>query len=172
MLKSGLIYIASFYPIRKLFILIETGITKFLGVISIFKLRAFVPRAHNSSSCRWSTLIKYGEEIAIGANTRIGPQCVLGAKGGISIGKNVVISREVQLETAGLDLTKGPPYFFHKAKPIIIEDNCWLGARVIVLGGVVIGEGSIIGAGAVIAKSVPPKSVIVGSAYRNLSNNE
>jgi len=46
--------------------------------------------------------------------------------------------------------------------PIILEDNVWLGARVIVLKGVTIGEGSVIGAGSVVTKDIPPRSLAVG----------
>ena len=47
-------------------------------------------------------------------------------------------------------------------KPIVIEDNVWLGARVIVLPGVTIGEGSAIGAGSVVTRDIPPRSLAVG----------
>jgi acetyltransferase-like isoleucine patch superfamily enzyme len=46
--------------------------------------------------------------------------------------------------------------------PIILEDNVWLGARVIVLRGVRIGANSVIGAGSVVSKDIPPRSVAVG----------
>ncbi|MBA2748254.1 MAG: acyltransferase, partial [Tatlockia sp.] len=45
---------------------------------------------------------------------------------------------------------------------VVIEDNCWLGYGVKVLDGVTIGEGSVIGAGAVVTKDIPPYSVAVG----------
>jgi len=46
--------------------------------------------------------------------------------------------------------------------PIILEENVWLGARVIVLRGVRIGANSVIGAGSVVSKDIPPRSVAVG----------
>ncbi len=50
-----------------------------------------------------------------------------------------------------------------KQAPIIIEDNVWLASRVIVLKGVTIGEGSVIGAGSIVTKSIPPFSFAAGS---------
>lgn len=47
-------------------------------------------------------------------------------------------------------------------KDVIIESGCWIGTRAIILKGVTIGRGSIIGAGAVVTKDVPPYSVYVG----------
>jgi acetyltransferase-like isoleucine patch superfamily enzyme len=48
----------------------------------------------------------------------------------------------------------------------VIEDDVWVGARAIILPGVTIGHGSVIGAGAVVAKSVPPYSIVVGNPGR------
>ena len=50
-----------------------------------------------------------------------------------------------------------------KERSIVIEDDVWLGAGVIVLPEITIGEGSIIGAGAVVTKDIPPHSVAVGN---------
>lgn len=47
-------------------------------------------------------------------------------------------------------------------KGVVIEDDCWLGHRVSVLDGVTIGRGSVIGAGAVVTKDIPPYSIAVG----------
>lgn len=47
-------------------------------------------------------------------------------------------------------------------KDIVIEDNVWLGDRVIILGGVTLGEGSIIQAGSVVTKSVPKYAIAGG----------
>ena len=49
------------------------------------------------------------------------------------------------------------------SKPIVIEDDCWLGGGVIVLAGVTIGKGSVIGAGSIVTKDIPPYSVAVGN---------
>ena len=50
--------------------------------------------------------------------------------------------------------------------PVTIEDNCWIGGNVTILPGVTIGHGSVIGAGAVVTKSVPPDSLAFGSPCR------
>ena len=48
-------------------------------------------------------------------------------------------------------------------KPVVIEDDVWIGSRVTILPGVTIGEGSIIGASSVVTKSCPPYSIVVGN---------
>jgi maltose O-acetyltransferase len=47
--------------------------------------------------------------------------------------------------------------------PIIIGNNVWLGSRSIILKGVTIGDHSVVGAGAVVTKSVPPKTIVAGN---------
>jgi len=53
-----------------------------------------------------------------------------------------------------------------KSRPIVIEDDVFIGARAIVLKGVTIGKGSVVGAGAVVTKSVPPYSIVVGNPVK------
>lgn len=57
-------------------------------------------------------------------------------------------------------------------KDVIIEDNVWLGNRVIVLGGVTIGEGAIIQAGAVVVKDIPPFAIAGGNPAKVFKNIE
>lgn len=52
------------------------------------------------------------------------------------------------------------------SRPIILEDDVWLGARVIILKGVTIGQGAVIGAGSVVTRDIPPRSVAVGQPAR------
>ena len=47
-------------------------------------------------------------------------------------------------------------------KDVIIEEGCWIGTRAIILKGVTIGRGSVIGAGAIVTKDVPPYSIYTG----------
>lgn len=54
----------------------------------------------------------------------------------------------------------------HHAADIVIDGNCWIGANVVILGGVHIGGGAIIGAGAVVTKSIPSMAIAVGVPAR------
>lgn len=57
-------------------------------------------------------------------------------------------------------------------KPIVIEEDCWLGGNVIVLPGVTIGRGCSIGAGSVVTKDIPPFHVAAGNPARILRKIE
>ena len=48
------------------------------------------------------------------------------------------------------------------AKPIIIDDGCWIGANATIIGGVTIGEGAVVAAGAVVTKDVEPYTMVGG----------
>jgi acetyltransferase-like isoleucine patch superfamily enzyme len=57
-------------------------------------------------------------------------------------------------------------------EPIIIEDDVWLGSRTVVLGGVRIGTGSVVGAGSVVTRDIPPYSVAVGVPCKVIKNRK
>ena len=60
-------------------------------------------------------------------------------------------------------------------KPVVLEDNVWIGDSAIICKGVTIGENSIIGAGAVVTKNVPPNSIFAGNPaklVKTLENKE
>ena len=117
-----------------------------------------------------------GAIITIGAKTRIHGTC-LHAYSSIKIGKYCLIAANCQLiDSSGHDLsfndvdnrinTKGT------SNSITLEDSVWLGANVIVLPGVTIGKGSIIGAGSVVTKDIPPMVVAAGNPARVIKSAE
>ncbi|MDB3996601.1 acyltransferase [Gammaproteobacteria bacterium] len=55
-------------------------------------------------------------------------------------------------------------------KPVVLEDNVWIGDSAIICKGVTIGKNSIIGAGAVVTKNVPPNSIFAGNPARLVKN--
>ncbi|MGK5050960.1 acyltransferase [Janthinobacterium sp. RB2P8] len=137
-----------------------------LRACSLAKSATLFPGAGNLS-LDIRTDLKYPENITIGSNVTIGADCQIGAMAPVVLGNYVRISRGVTIETATLDLSAALPYP-HIAKPISIGNGVWLAAHVTVLGGVNIGDGAIIGAGAVISRDVPAGAIIVGSATREL----
>ncbi len=94
----------------------------------------------------------------------------------IYIGDNTMIGPNVTLATAGhpiLPRLREKGYQFNL--PIHIGKNCWLGAGVIVLPGVNIGDNSVIGAGSIVTKDIPSNVVAYGSpckVIREISKND
>ena len=60
----------------------------------------------------------------------------------------------------------GDLYDLEYAKPIVIEDDCWLASNVTVCGGVTIGKECVIGAGSVVTKDIPAGSFAAGNPCR------
>ncbi|WP_297511844.1 acyltransferase [Flavobacterium sp.] len=84
----------------------------------------------------------------------------------IEIGNNVTLAPEVYLlaHDASMKRTLGKT----KIGKVVLEDNTFIGARAIIMPGVTIGQNSIVAAGSVVVKSVPPNSVVGGNPARHL----
>ena len=97
-------------------------------------------------------LISPGVRISAAKSIRIGDNCMLAA--------NVIISDS---DWHGIYNRIRP---FRCTKPVVIENNVWLGERVIVNKGVTIGENSVVGAGAVVTKDIPANVIAAGNPAR------
>jgi acetyltransferase-like isoleucine patch superfamily enzyme len=107
--------------------------------------------------------------ISIGDDTYIGPKVVLFGAGGIDIGSRVLISPGVLVTShqhtfvaADKPMSSQPVEF----SAVVIEDNVWIGGNATILPGVRIGSGAVIGAGAVVTKSLPPRTMALGVPAR------
>lgn len=98
--------------------------------------------------------------LRLGNNTHINRDCLLDARGGITVGSRVSISHRVVIMTGSHDYNT--ENFSFVRKTVIIDDYVWIGVGAIVLGGVRIGEGAVVCAGAVVTKDVPPYTVVAG----------
>jgi galactoside O-acetyltransferase len=73
------------------------------------------------------------------------------------------IDRQITDYTRGDSFIKSKDWSVVKSKPIIIEDNVWIGFDSVILNGVTIGEGAIVGARSVVREDVEPWTVIAGN---------
>lgn len=102
--------------------------------------------------------------IEIGDHCTIGKDCILSSTGGIRLGKWVGLADTCYLgggryRTDRTDVPMMKQELYTQG-PVVIEDDCWIGTGVRILDGVTIGQGSIIGAGAVVRQDVPPFTVV------------
>lgn len=104
----------------------------------------------------------YGKNIEIGEGSYINFNCNFVDDGKIIIGKKVMFGPAVTIATVGHPINPKLREYMYTDQ-VIIEDNCWIGGAVTICPGVTIGENSVIGAGSVVTKSIPPNSVAAGN---------
>lgn len=112
---------------------------------------------------------RIGQGFRLGARSGLGDFCHVGASGGVVIGDDVICGSYVSFHAQ-------EHVFDDPDRPIrdqgvtesgiTVGDGCWLGARVTVLDGTVIGAGSVVAAGAVVKGVFPPRSLVGGIPAR------
>ncbi len=131
-------------------------------------------------SCGDHVNLEAGADFGVGSNISIGDYSGIGInawiRGDVEIGKYVMMGPQciiyaVDHITSDLET---PMCFQGMAptKPVVIEDDVWIGSRVTILKNVRIGSGAIIGAGSVVTKDVPQLAIVGGNPakvirYRN-----
>ncbi len=119
-------------------------------------------KINNTAGIARGVKIIYNEKknkgaFTVGENSFIGCNSVIDLTERVSIGKNVQIAPGVLILTHDSSNIKAV-----QKKPVVIEDNAYIGAGAIILAGVTIGTGAVVGAGAVVTKNVAQNSVVVG----------
>ena len=113
--------------------------------------------------------ISHPYRISLGKESHVTNRSNLDGRGGITIGDYVLIGFEsIILTTMHVYRDPSLPIKLQgvEQKPVVIGNDVWLGTRAIVLPGVTIGDGAIVGAGAVVTKDVPPYTIVAGVPAR------
>lgn len=105
----------------------------------------------------------FGKNTRIGKGCMIQQGCVFFDRGGITIGDNVQIAPKVNLVTLNHDLSAGGNRKATYCKPIVIEDNVWIGINSTILPGVTLGKNCVVAAGSVVTKDVPADTIVAGN---------
>lgn len=106
----------------------------------------------------------YGQGLVMGEHSSIGPYGYVGCSGKITIGMIVMFAPKYSLfaENHNFSGTESSIKSLGvNQKGITVEDDCWIGSNVTILDGVIIGKGSVIGAGTLVTKDVPAGSVVM-----------
>lgn len=160
---------------RKLFLILYYGIFKHLpdtggGRMLVFRhMRAWCCRhifasAGKNINIEGGADFGIGNQIRIGDNSGIGIDCKL--RGPVTIGNDVLMGPEVIIFTNGHnhEYTDIPIRLqgTTESKEVRIGNDVWIGQRVIIMPGVTIGDGCIIGAGAIVTRNIPAYTVAAG----------
>ncbi|HEX2910437.1 MAG TPA: DapH/DapD/GlmU-related protein [Chloroflexia bacterium] len=115
-----------------------------------------------SRAARTVIVVKPGAKLEIGARTFINYGCDIGSTELVEIGEDCMIGTQVMILDNHFhrieDLNSMP-----ESQPVKIGDRVWIGNRSIILPGVSIGDDAVVGAGSVVTRAVPPRTVVVGN---------
>ena len=104
-----------------------------------------------------------GDEIRVGHNVFVNQNCTFYDLGGLSIVDDVMIGPNASIITAGHPLEPSKRRAATIGKPIAIERNVWIAAGATIVGGVTVGENSVVATGSIVTKNVPPNTLVGGN---------
>ena len=156
-------------------------ISQFLHSVGVgFQLRAFGNRITNPwnismgdyFSSRGSLYLLAGDSIKIGNHVSCNTNVVLDSSGSsITIGNDVLLAQNVVIRSANhvTDSASRPIRTQgHTGSPIVIGNDVWIAANCVITHGVTIGNGTIVGAGSVVLRDLPPMTICAGNPARPL----
>ncbi|MDN4476253.1 sugar O-acetyltransferase [Demequina sp. SYSU T00192] len=111
--------------------------------------------------------LEYKERVRFGRNVFINANLMILGSGIVTIGDNALIGPDARFYTVNhafdVEIRREG---WERAFPITLEADVWLGGSVVICPGVTIGRGSVVAAGSVVTKDVPPMSVVGGNPAR------
>ncbi len=132
----------------------------------VLLLRVFGARLHPTAIVYGSASIWYPPNLLMDEYATLGPHANCYCMAPISIGRRAIVSQGAYLCTGSHDIDD--PHFQLFARPITVSDNAWVAAEAFVGPGVTVGEGAVLGARGVAAKTLEPWTVYAGNPARPL----
>jgi maltose O-acetyltransferase len=124
-------------------------------------LRHYLKRLGAGGAIQMGVTFWHAPRIEIGSRVVVNAGCVLdGRHHGISIGDDVSIGPEAAILTLGHDPQS--PTFANRGGAVRIGRRCWIAYRAVILPGITVGEGAVVGAGAVVTRDVPAFAIVAG----------
>jgi acetyltransferase-like isoleucine patch superfamily enzyme len=113
-----------------------------------------------------------GKNLTVGRNVFINQNCTIYDLAPVTIGDDVLIGPNVSLITDSHPVAPSQRTAYVVAKPITIERGVWIAAGATVIGGVTIGENSVVAAGSVVTKDVPANTLVGGNPAKVIRSIE
>jgi acetyltransferase-like isoleucine patch superfamily enzyme len=130
-------------------------------------LKVWLGKLGSKSGVQMGCRFLNGRKVFLGERNVVNFGCLFdGRKFFIRTGSNVSIGPEATILTLGHDPRS--PVFADRGGDVLIGDRVWIGYRAIILPGVSIGEGAVVGAGAVVTKNVEPYAIVAGNPARKV----
>jgi acetyltransferase-like isoleucine patch superfamily enzyme len=148
------------------FLVASVGLIPFHCVRMFFYKYVFRMKIGDKTSIHSRCRFYSPRAITIGRNTIVNNDILLDGRAGLHIGNNVSISEGTAVFTLEHDLDS--PDFASRGGPVQIHDYVFIGARAIILPGIILGKGSAVGAGSVVTRDVEPYAIVAGVPARLL----
>ncbi|MCD4681762.1 MAG: acyltransferase [Bacteroidales bacterium] len=119
--------------------------------------------------------ISHGNKLFVKNNVQLNSHIHFFCQGGLFLGNNVTIAAHTLIITSNHDYRRNKAVPFGQdieIRPVYIHDNVWIGANCTIMPGIEIGEGAIVGAGAVVAKDVEPCAIVAGNPARVVGHRD
>ena len=148
-------------------------------LINLFLYRDFYKRKKKLGACGKKVIIphtvylNHPQNIFLGNNIMFRADCQLYGEGGIEIGDGTILAHAVEILSTNHNYDSEELKYIpfdekNICKKVIIGKYVWVGAKVIILPGIHIGDGAVIAAGSVVTKDVPKYAVVGGNPARIL----
>lgn len=116
--------------------------------------------------------IEGAEFVSLGSDVSFAAYVHLWGSGGVTIGDRVMIGAHTSISSLTHDYTSHEMFKSLVMKPVVINDDVWIGSNCVILPGIEVGKGSVIGAGSVVTKNVEPYSIVAGNPARKIKDRQ
>jgi acetyltransferase-like isoleucine patch superfamily enzyme len=150
------------------------GISRFLDLYQTAKIRRLLKKSHRGLKIQRPITIQHPECVEIGQGVSMAAFLHIWGGGGVKIGDRVLIASHVAIVSETHDPDAHPMNESFVRAPVRIEDDVWIGAHSVIFPGVVLGRGSVVGAGSIVTRDVEPFSIVAGvpaKVLRKRKNN-
>jgi len=146
----------------------SVGVPFSLWLVNVLVQRVFRVNASVPFQVNFTSKVGCPEHLRVGRNVwrsfAISGGCYVQAGNGVSIGDDTIFAPGVKIISANHEKSAGRGWI--EGDGVRIGARCWIGANAIILPGVCLGDDVIVGAGAVVTKSFPTGSTVVGNPAR------
>ena len=137
------------------------------GFLQISDKATFSSKESSAMHSGCTLVIFEGGNLTIGDHVNFNNDCELYCSTKVEIGNDTIFANGVVIRDSDIHRVEGAT----NSAPIKIGNHCWIGTRAIILKGVTIGDGSVIGAGSIVTKDVPPNCLAAGNPARVIKQN-
>jgi maltose O-acetyltransferase len=128
-------------------------------------LRCYLARLGQGCSIQMGVRFLHAPKVSLGDRVVVNYDCLIdGRRYPVTVGDDVSIGPAAAIITLGHEPQS--PDFADRGGPVVIGRHAWIAYRAIVLPGVTVGEGAVVAAGAVVARDVPPFTIVAGVPAR------